>query len=211
MSLIFAARDNTNAVSWLLPGLTVVTCSATVWILYLKSYHLDYIQDLSYRRLLTNLEYEDNDEEEDTCKMNLRSFLIKHHYLILYLFLILFAVVNSSASITSGMEIILLVSVLAWALMVTINRHYLRTIHTVRNIINSVVLCVCLILLILQSINISNPQQTSTPAIIGLVFISSGLTINVVVFVRVEYRRRRGKGEERKKEKNKMKINFRAE
>ena len=59
MTLIFAARDNTSALSWLFPGLTVLACSTAVWIIYLKSYHLEYIQDLSYRRLLTNLEYEE--------------------------------------------------------------------------------------------------------------------------------------------------------
>ena len=55
MSLIFALREGNHFASSLLPGLTVIACTIATWIFYHKSYHLEYLQNLSYRRLLSNL------------------------------------------------------------------------------------------------------------------------------------------------------------
>ena len=93
------------------------------------------------------------------------------------------------------MYILVLISTIGWALLVAINKHYLRIIHTVRIIVNCTVLSIFMVLMTVQSVNVNNPQQNSAPAIAGLVFILVTIVFNSAVFVRIEYRRRRSRKE----------------
>ena len=113
------------------------------------------------------------------------NFLIKYHYLLMYLSLVLFGIINSTASLTSGMYIILIVSVLVWGAVSIINKHYLRIIHTVRVVANCLTLIIMMVLLTLQSVAVLNPSQTTTPALTGLIFIFLALTLNLAVFLKI--------------------------
>ena len=124
--------------------------------------------------------------------------MVKYHYLLLYLSLVLFAILNSVATINSAMFVLLIVFTIGWIILVVVNKHYLRRLHTVRAAINGVVLVVFMILMIVQSVNVSSPQQNSGPAIVGLVFLYGSVLFNSVVFVRNQYRRRKKERRERK-------------
>ena len=82
------------------------------------------------------------------------------------------------------MFVLLIVFTIGWIILVVVNKHYLRTVHTVRAAINGVVLVVFMILMIVQSVNVSSPQQNSGPAIVGLVFLYGSVLFNSIVFVR---------------------------
>ena len=118
---------------------------------------------------------------------------MKNHYIILYFLFYLFAILNSLATLNSGMYILLIVFSIAWTLLVTINHHYYRKTHTIRSVINCVSLVIFMILLTVQSVNVSNPQQNSIPAISGLVFLFITITINIITFIRILYKRSRSK------------------
>lgn len=113
------------------------------------------------------------------------NFIVKYHYLLLYVSLLGFAVANAASNFGSGLYLAVAVCCILWFGVVFINGNYLRMIHTARSGINTLALVVTMILQLLQALNISNPSQNKTPAIIAVTTLFAALLVNMGVFVTV--------------------------
>lgn len=186
ISLGVSIRESKSILPWLLPGLFTLACSIVLWIFFFFSYDLEYLKHLSFRRLLRNTAYQD----QLTFFQTFANALVKYHYLILFTSFAIFGIVNSFTSLTKVMFILVMLTTLLWGVLIFINNHYYRKAHRVRSVMNTVCVIVLMIVLLLQSLSITNPSQTVAPAVVGLSVLFVGLVINWVIFGRIEYRRR---------------------
>lgn len=129
-------------------------------------------------------------QDESNKKLSFSNILVKYHYLLMYLMLLVLALVNALSSIGPAFFMLVMLGSLVWAIGIFVNGTYLRVVHTVRACLNALFLMVMMILLLLQSLNVVDPSQNVAPSIIGLVVLSLNLIVSALIFTRIEYKRR---------------------
>ena len=122
---------------------------------------------------------------------SLSNFLIKYHYLLIFVLMLIFAVVDAVASIGAGLYLSVAIGALLWWVATAVNGNYLRKLHTARSAINTLCLITTMVTLLVQTLNILNPSQNIIAPLIGLSMLFLSLIFHVSILVRIEYKRRR--------------------
>ena len=125
--------------------------------------------------------------------LRLSNFMLKYHYLLIFTFMSIFAIINALSNIGTALYLSVAVGAVVWWVSIAINGNYLRKLHVVRAAINTVCLMTTMITLLLQTLNILNPSQNITAPLVGLSLLFASLIFNTTVLVRIEYKRRRNR------------------
>lgn len=172
-----SANERANT---LIISLPLLLCYGIIWYVYYRSYDLEFIHNLSFRKILTN-----KNKTSNHWSYKFGNIFIKYYYLFLFLLFGIFAIVDGALFIGAAFYIILISFAIVFLVLLLLFRIYFRKANIVRVVLNLVTIIVISILYLLQSLMFNNQSQILAIPVIGLALLYITVTVNAAIFIRI--------------------------